>query len=235
MKKIDYIVTLGQDCSTLLFIKNTSNHVKWFFDGIAVYSDDWLKFLNKNFLIKAKDNIQIYCKSSFNSIIDLFYKLQKWDKKDKLRLDFHAICGNKYDVAYIDVIHIDNMTVYNLLFSPDFDQFLKNIQDKAIPYVRQLVKNNIEKSLDLLSEKNLNKKILFVRTIKHLMLPNEIGGLKTANDILSKLFKNSKQLVITDVKENLKYNLNFVKYIQFDHWTESSDAINKFNQIINIF
>jgi hypothetical protein len=90
---------------------------------------------------------------------------------------------------------------------------LKNIQDKAIPYVKQLVKNNIEKSLDLLNEKNLNKKILFVRTIKHLMLPNEISGLKTANDILSKLFKNSKQLVITDVKENLKYNLNFVKYI----------------------
>lgn len=235
MKKIDYIVSVGQDCSTLLFIKNASNHVKWFFDGFAVYSDDYLKFLDQKFLIKAKDNIQVYCKSPFNSILDLFHKLQEWDKKDKLRLDFHAICGNKYDVAYIDVVHIDNNVVYDLLFSTDLEQFLKNIQDKAIPYVCKLVKENIEKSLNLLNKKNLNKKILFVRTIKHFMHPNEILGLRSGNIILSKIFKNSKFLAITDVKENLKYNLDFVKYLKFDHWIESSKSINEFNKIVNNF
>lgn len=112
---------------------------------------------------------------------------------------------------------------------------MKNIQDKAIPYVCNLVKKNIEKSLNLLDKKNLNKKILFVRTIKHFMHPNEILGLKSGNIILSKTFKNSKFLAITDVKDNLKYNLDFVKYLKFDHWIESSESISEFNKIVNNF
>ena len=65
------------------------------------------------------------------------------------------------------------------------------------------------------------------------MSKKEAADLKKLKAAISQKFKNSKLLVITDVKDNLAYNLDFVKFLQFDHWKQSKDAIDGFNKIVD--
>lgn len=50
MDNIDNLISIGQDCSTLMFIRQSKKHMPSFFDRLAIYSSGYTKFLNKNFL-----------------------------------------------------------------------------------------------------------------------------------------------------------------------------------------
>ena len=63
MKDIDNIISLGQDCSTFLFIKQDGKHKVGFFDRFAIYSSDYLKFFDIDFLLKNRNRVSVYCKS----------------------------------------------------------------------------------------------------------------------------------------------------------------------------
>ncbi len=201
-----------------------------FFDRLAVYSSDYIKFLNKNFLQKNKNNIDVHCKSSFDDIISLFANMQTYHRNKHMRLNFHAVYGNQYNNAYIDAIHIDDDILYNLVFAENLQAFLKNIECRAIPAVRKMIIENVENHLKIFS--TIDKKNLFVRTIKHRMTQNEATDLLNVEALIRNVFKKSKLLVITDVKDNLKYSNKIIKYMKFDHWNINKESINRFNTLI---
>lgn len=233
MKNIQHIITLGQDCSTLSFIAKKPNYAPSFFHRFAIYSSDYIKFFDKDFLVKYKNNINIYCKSSFAYLLNLFNTVKTWNKEDKMRLAFQIIYGDKYDNAYIDVIHIDNDILYKLVYADKLEQFLENIEKNAIPHVKKRIQKNLKDHLKLF--KYCNDRNLFVRTVKHAMSKKEIDDLKMFDKKIRSQFKKSKLLVITDHKANLKYKLAFVKYLKFDHWHASQSSIDEFNKIVNNF
>ena len=230
--KPEYIISLGQDCSTLLFIKHCNiKHQQFIFDNIAVYSDTYLKLLDVNFLKNCLTHIEIYSKDSYVKILNTFTAMQKWNKLDPLRLCFSIFLNSKYDMSYIDVFHIDNTELFNLTYSNDLSKFLLNINNKAIPFVNEYIKKQIHESIKVLTE-YCNKQILFVRTIKHVLTAKEINDLKKLIDIISKIFKKSNIIFITDIEENLKSNIKNIKYLKFNHWTYNIEDNNNFKKII---
>ena len=125
-----------------------------FFSGFAVYSEDYLKFFDIAFLKNNNNDksIDICCKSTFIDIIDLFNRMQKWNNKDKIRLMFNAKCGDKYNNAYIDVIHIDNDMLYKLTYARDLQTFLTKIQKDAVHYIKKVVLRNIQNQLKVFDQ-----------------------------------------------------------------------------------
>ena len=233
MKNIDNFISLGQDCSTFLFITQTNKHKAGFFDRFAIYSSDYLKFFDKEFLLKNKNNIQVYCKSSIQHLLKIFSLIKNKQIHKKMRLHFLIIYGDKYDNGLIDVIHVDNTILYNLVQSNNLQSFLLKIEQNVIPHIKDRIIRNIENHLKLFD--NPDNKNLFVRTIKHHMSEKEAIDLKQLNSIILQKFKNSKLLVITDVNDNLAYKLDFVKFLSFDHWKSNEIAIASFNKIVEEF
>lgn len=94
-----------------------------------------------------------------------------------------------------------------------------------------MIVENVENHLKIFNA--IDKKNLFVRTIKHRMTPIEATDLLNVDALIRNVFKKSKLLVITDVKDNLSSNLSFVKYMKFDHWNVNKESIDNFNSIVN--
>lgn len=230
MKDIDNIISLGQDCSTFLCIKAGGKHKASFFDSFAIYSNDYLKFFDVNFLTKNRDNVSIYCKSSIKELLQVFSVIQHKDTNKKIRLRFLVVYGDKYTNGIIDVIHVDDDVLYKLVESSSLQEFLIKIEQNVIPHIKNRINKNIEYHLNIFKEPN--KRYLFVRTIKHKMTYEEVADLNKLFMLIAQKFKNSQLLVLTDVKENLEYKLAFVKFLQFEHWKQSPAVVEQFNKIV---
>ena len=166
-------------------------------------------------------------------MLKIYSIIKKKEKHKKIRLHFLVIFGDKYDNGYIDVIHVDNDILYNLVQSSDLQTFLLKIEQNVIPHIKDRIHKNIENHLKLFDVSD--KRNLFVRTIKHKISDKEFLDLQKINLVIQRMFKNSKLLIITDVEENLEKKLNFIKFLKFDHWKSDQNAIRTFNKIVEDF
>ena len=115
------------------------------------------------------------------------------------------------------------------MYNDTLNDFLYNVEEKIIPYIKDYMIKQIQTSINVIKELQ-NKNILFIRTIKHKMTQKEANEIKQFRILISQYFKKSKLVVITDNKENLKYHVYNMIFIPFDHWTYNEKYVQQFKK-----
>lgn len=212
----EYQITLGQDCSTLRLMGYTGlKRLPFIFDGIACYSDDYLNLFGKDNKVDLS-SIKVFIKDDISKLMTLYNNLKAGVEMEWKRVNYHAIIGKKYDTVYIDSVHFSNDSLVPHLKLDSFEEFLKSVDEDVKRLAVAKLKDNIRDFNEVMANHKKDK-IVFFRTIKHVLSKIERVHLVELKRRLKDIFPNSRLVVISDMEEN-KTKDGLVTFFRFDHW-----------------
>lgn len=228
-----YQIHIGQDCSTLLLMRYTGlTNIPFVFDGMAFYSDDYAKVFSKDFLNQCDFNsVRLFLKTTPSKLIEMYNDaIETGFQSKKRRIDFHGFIGDKYNKVYIDVCHISNKSLFDLVDMSSLDAFIKSVEFKVKAHLESCIAKNVQDMKEAF-EKHANDEIVFFGTIKHEMTQLEHDHFVEVSKHIAEMFPKSRVVAVSDVKSNAD-RFSDIHYLKFDHWYENDNDIKCFRKLL---